>query len=41
MIASGDKRIWLWTVYGTSDGGMEETFEEAQRFRLATGGGTD
>ena len=34
MIAAGARVVWLWTIYGSSDGGMEDTLEEAQaRFK--------
>jgi hypothetical protein len=29
--AAGSRDVWLWTVYGTSRGGMEETLDEAKR----------
>jgi hypothetical protein len=37
--ASNNRDLWLWTVYGSSVGGMEDTLEEAQaKFKRATGG---
>jgi hypothetical protein len=29
--AAGSRDVWLWRVYGTSRGGMEETLDEAKR----------
>jgi hypothetical protein len=29
--ATGSRDVWLWTVYGTSRGGMEDTLDEAKR----------
>ena len=29
--AAHAQRVWLWTVYGTPRGGMEESLETAQR----------
>ena len=31
MRAAGGTDVWLWTVYGSAKGGMEDTLEEAQR----------
>ena len=28
---AGSRDVWLWTVYGRSSGGMEETLDEAKR----------
>jgi hypothetical protein len=29
--AAGSRDVWLWTVYGTSRGGMEDALDEAKR----------
>lgn len=31
MHAAGNRAVWLWTVYGSPKGGMEDTLEGAQR----------
>ena len=31
MRAAGNREVWLWTVYGKSRGGMEDTLDEAKR----------
>jgi hypothetical protein len=42
MHAAGNRAVWLWTVYGSPRGGMEDTLGEAQRqFKAAIRVNTD